>query len=146
MLFKAAQEVDYVSICKLLDTAGLFAADCEAFLSDFLVYRVEGRLIACGGLEIYKNVALLRSLVVAEPYRGQGLAKALVLALEQRAMQKQVETLYLLTETADVFFASMGYQRLQRVNAPMVIRRTMQFSKLCDERARLMTRTLVDAS
>ena len=61
------------AIRTLLAEAELPSEDFGQHLQHFLVARKNGDLIGAVGLEIYGAAGLLRSLVVATTYRGQGL-------------------------------------------------------------------------
>ena len=94
------------------------------------------------GLEGYGAVALLRSLAVAPAWQGLGLGSALLAHAEQAARQRGVQALYLLTTTAEAFFARRGYVRLSREAAPPVLHRTAEFAALCPASAVGMTKAL----
>jgi amino-acid N-acetyltransferase len=64
----------------------------------------------------------------------------LVTAAERLAAKNGVKSLYLLTTTADRFFAGLGFRRLQREMAPLAIKSTSQFSSLCPATAVLMSK------
>lgn len=96
------------------------------------------------GLEIYGAVALLRSLAVAEEARGSGCGKALVARAESYAEEKGVRELYLLTITAERFFARLGYSCAERNTAPEQIKQTREFSALCPDNAVFMVKKLAD--
>ena len=83
------------------------------------------------GLEILEETGLLRSVAVDEAHRGTGLGKELVEAMEEHARKQGVQELYLLTETAEGFFAGLGYRKLSREDAPPGIAGTAQFAELC---------------
>ena len=70
----------------------------------FFGFRVAGFVIAVIGLEQFQSVGLLRSLAVAPAYRGRGLAQELVGHVESFAGSDGVESLFLLTATAEAFF------------------------------------------
>ena len=53
------------------------------------------------GLELYGEVALLRSLAVASSRRGTGVGSGLVAHAERHARDQGVQSLYLLTTTAE---------------------------------------------
>lgn len=102
----------------------------------------DGRLIGVVGLEGQAPVGLLRSLAVEPSARGAGAAKALVSELEAAAAASGLEALYLLTETAQRFFARRGYVVVDRTRAPEAIRATREFSGLCPDSAQLMFKPL----
>jgi amino-acid N-acetyltransferase len=94
------------------------------------------------GLELYGDVALLRSLVVARQARSNGAGAALTEAAERLAVESGVNIVYLLTTTAERFFSARGYQKIDRAQAPKAIQGTSQFSGLCPSSAVLMMKQL----
>ena len=139
-----AQPGDLSAIKALLERCGLPQQDLNtAHLADFLVLREVDAPIGIVGLERYGGDGLLRSLAVKERYRGQGAGEALVAALESRARQIGVETLYLLTMTAGDFFASQGYEVISRDTAPAGVQRSAEFTSLCPVNAVCMRKPLV---
>ena len=97
----------------------------------FFGFRVEGSVVAVIGLEQFQSFGLLRSLAVHPGYRGRGLAQALVRYVESFADLHGVESLFLLTTTAEAFFRKLGYCSASRQEAPQAIQATSQFSSLC---------------
>ncbi len=97
----------------------------------FFGVRDGGALVALVGLELYTPFALLRSLAVAPTFRRRGLARELVAFAESFAAAQSIESLFLLTTTAERFFLSLGYLPVSRSAAPQVIQATSQFSCLC---------------
>ena len=87
------------------------------------------RLVAVIGLEIKNHSALLRSLAVDADYRNRGIATRLVGEIEDYAKSMEVDTLYLLTLTAEAFFEKYGYRRIARDSAPAGIQETTEFRK-----------------
>jgi amino-acid N-acetyltransferase len=135
----AASDLD--AIKALLHVAHLPTDDLtEGVLATFLVARRADTVIGVIGIELYGAVALLRSLVVQESFRGEGLGAKLLEAAESLARSSSVRSLYLLTTTADEFFAARGYRRIVRDDAPASIRSTTQFSALCPASAILMVK------
>ncbi|MCF8078126.1 MAG: arsenic resistance N-acetyltransferase ArsN2 [Desulfobacterales bacterium] len=112
-------------------------------LRDFLAARKESEVIGVVGLEFCGPDALLRSLAVAETHRGQGVAKLLAASAEKYARSRKAATLYLLTETADGFFAGRGYERIDRGQAPEKICATAEFSRICPDSAVCMLKPIV---
>ena len=87
-------------------------------------------------------MALLRSLAVAPDWQGRGLGAALLAHAERTARQRGITTLYLLTTTAEAFFARHGYVRLPREAAPPVLHQTAEFAALCPASAVCLTKPL----
>jgi amino-acid N-acetyltransferase len=94
------------------------------------------------GLELFGDVALLRSLVVAREHRGKGDGAALVDHAERYARAHGVRAIYLLTTTADSFFSKLGYRSAAREAAPAAIRATREFAGICPASSAFMTRQL----
>jgi amino-acid N-acetyltransferase len=94
------------------------------------------------GLEIFGDVALLRSLVVSPSRRGTGEGTLLLRHAEDAARSRGVREVYLLTTTAEGFFGKHGYQRAARESAPASIRGTREFAGICPASSAFMMRTL----
>lgn len=94
------------------------------------------------GLELFGDVALLRSLVVAEERRGLGDGQRLLAHVEDYARAEGVRTLYLLTTTAEAFFAKRGFARAPRETAPAAIRSSREFAGLCPASSAFMAKQL----
>ena len=121
-----------------LPTEDLTAAHCEHFFFAGPASAPTGLV----GLELFDDVALLRSLVVAPDRRGAGEGAALLEHAEDHARANGVRTLYLLTTTAESFFAKHGYQRAAREYAPAAIRTTREFAGICPAGSAFMMRQL----
>jgi len=121
-----------------LPTEDLSDAHCEHFF--FSGSRATPTALV--GIELLDGVALLRSLVVAPQARGTGAGTALVRRAEEYAREHGVRTLYLLTTTAEQFFAQRGYARADRESAPPAIRATREFSGICPASSAFMSRVL----
>lgn len=126
----------------LLTRAGLAVDDLPEPLEHFMGCGDHAAPDGVVGLELFPGVALLRSLAVAPARRGLGLGKVLVRAAEDHARSAGALEVYLLTETAAEFFASLGYRVADRSSAPQAIRGTRQFSDLCPASAIFMTKVL----
>jgi len=101
-----------------------------------------GRLVAVVGLECAGHCGLLRSLVVAPGWRGAGLARRLCDFACARAREAGIITLYLLTEDAADYFRTVGFETVDRAEAPAEIAATRQFSSLCPGDAAFMRKQL----
>jgi amino-acid N-acetyltransferase len=94
------------------------------------------------GLEIFGDVALLRSLVVAPAHRGTGAGAALLRHAESHARDRGVRDIYLLTTTAERFFERQGYRHVPRDSGPASIRATREFAGICPASSAFMSRRL----
>ncbi len=136
----AATPDDVPAIGALLRAADLPAGDFADHLAHFLVARQEGAVIGAVGFELHGRDGLLRSLVVAPERRGAGLGDALVRRLAAQARREGVERLYLLTTTAEAFFARRGFAKIARAAVPAAIAGSREFQSLCPASAVCMTR------
>jgi amino-acid N-acetyltransferase len=136
----AAASDDAAALAHLLRAADLPAEDFAPHLSHFLVARQGNRLIGTVGAEVYGEVALLRSLVVAPEYRGRGLGAMLLRRLEQAAGAWGVRRWWLLTTTAEAFFLQHGFKVTARDAAPAAIAATTEFQELCPATAVCLSR------
>lgn len=133
---------DFAAVQVLLREAGLPTDDLTpAHLEHFLVARNEA---LCGvvGLEPCGDVALLRSLAVAPEHRNEGLGARLLHAMERRAHEDGIHTLYLLTTSAADFFRRRGYEQISRDALPDPIQQTDEVTRLCPEHATCMKKSL----
>src|SRR6478736_3462306 len=94
-----------------------------------------GDVIGTGGLESFRDYALLRSISIKKDLQKTGLGKFIVCELEKMARQNGVNCLYLLTTTAAGFFTKQGYETIGRETVPVEIRNTTEFSSICPSTA-----------
>jgi amino-acid N-acetyltransferase len=94
------------------------------------------------GIEASGLNALLRSLVVTSDKRNAGYGKSLVNFIERFAQENGVKELFLLTTTADKFFASREYKIISREEVPEFIRQSSEFSSVCPSSAIIMKKDL----
>jgi amino-acid N-acetyltransferase len=130
-------------VVALLQISSLPTPGVAEHFDSFLVARSEdGSLAGCVGLEIHGDVGLLRSLAVAGPARGGGLGTRLVERLFDLARSKGVETLYLLTTTAEDYFPRFGFERLAREEADPKLEASEELRGACPASAVLMRRRI----
>jgi len=137
-----ASEAQRAAITALLKAEHLPAEDLPATLDHFFVVEQEGAVVGAIGLEAYGQVGLLRSMVVDQAFRGQSLATQLVAELERYAAAQGLHTLYLLTETADLYFEKKGYERIHRAEVPEALKASTEFSHVCPASATVMKKAL----
>jgi amino-acid N-acetyltransferase len=140
-----AAPADGPAIAALLGAAELPHEDITPHLGHFFVAREGGVMVGAIGLEVYAPDGLLRSLVVAPAHRGRGLGDKLVRGLEQAAAEWGVERFWLLTTTAEAFFARRGFRVTPRAGAPAKIAVTHEFQTLCPATAICLTRARTEA-
>ena len=139
---KPAETVQLEEIQKLLKNSGLPFEDINNHLNNFLCMMNNEEIIAVGGMEIYDDVSLLRSLAVTEGKRNEGLGQLIYFALIEHAKTKNIKSIYLLTETAEKFFIKNGFTKVERNIIPETIKNTYEYKKLCAESAIVLMKNI----
>lgn len=119
------------------DTLGESAEDVNFTEKQFYLALVDSEPVGAGCLEFTDDSALLRSVVVEPDERGAGYGRALVEALLDRSADasETATTAFLLTTTAEDFFADLGFERVDRDRLPSDVRATRYFSDRCPSSA-----------
>jgi amino-acid N-acetyltransferase len=134
---------DLAAVRTLLNAARLPDADLtDAHLEHFFHATSPSQPLGVVGVELLGELGLLRSLVVRDDHRESGLGSALVKHVEDYARSQGVRDLYLLTTTAQTFFAARGFHAVSRDQAPHAIKSTREFAAICPASAVLMTKHL----
>jgi len=133
---RPARASDYHAVRHLLSDAKLPIEGLEDFFGEgYVVCELEGRVIGALGVEIYGRYGLLRSAVVDETYRGEGLGEQLTKERLEWARSQGLEAVYLLTTTAAPFFERLGFERVERPSAPAEVQASKEFSSVCPSSA-----------
>jgi amino-acid N-acetyltransferase len=141
MRVEAARAADLAGIRWLLRYEHLPDEDVSGQLLEyFLVSRDDKGVVGAVALEPFGDFMLLRSLVVSADCRGEGIGNRLMLVAEALADRRRARAIYLLTTTAERFFAKRGYRTIPRIEAPAAIQRSSQFARLCPSTAILMVK------
>lgn len=125
-----------------LQAAGLLIDDLEQSGRIFLRFADCGEVVGFGGLELYGDSALLRSVVVLPNQRGRGYGEAVTRQMLDQAAYNGARTVYLLTESAAAFFEKLGFAEVDRGAAPAAILRTRQATSLCPASAALLAKSI----
>ena len=155
---RSAVSADRPAVERLLHDADLPTAGVAALLAtrpeDFVVAddpTAPGELAAVGGLEVCdppadgrspagRADALLRSVAVRPAWRRHGLGEVLVRRLVDRAEERGLRALYLLTMTAEHYFPRFGFAAVGRGAVPAPIAETLEFRSACPASAVAMAR------
>ena len=138
---------DFVELKSFLQENALPSDDIHLDGNQFVLYRNgSGRIIGSGGLEFYGDYCLLRSVAVAREFRKQGYGEKIAEDLINRARERSVSGVYLLTETAENFFTKYGFKKQSRQDAPKEIQSSSEFSSVCPVSAALMSIDIVERS
>jgi amino-acid N-acetyltransferase len=129
--YAPAEKSDARSIQLLLEESGLPGEDIFKHLDHFILARASKKIAGCIGMELYGDIGFVRSLAVKATFRNRGIAGNLYREWEKHAKFLGIRDLYLLTITAEGFFAKRGWMRMNRGDVPEVICRTEEFKNLC---------------
>jgi amino-acid N-acetyltransferase len=136
---RRAEERDLPTVIGLLRSANLPLEGVDLRLVEGMcVAYANGKLVGCAAVESAPPFGLLRSVAVAEPWRGAGFGARLVRNRLAWAASQRLERLYLLTTTAPGFFAGLGFSEIVRQDVPSEVRDTVEFSAACPETAVVM--------
>jgi amino-acid N-acetyltransferase len=139
----SARQEELPDILALLDECELPKEGLAPHLSTTLVARDGNQIIGSSALEMYGELALLRSVAVKPSFRGRGLARHLTGAALNLAKHHQVTAVYLLTETASNFFPKFGFKSIPRSDVPEIIQSSVEFTSLCPKAATVMEISLI---
>jgi len=101
----------YASLGELLPRDKTEIADN---LAHFRVVELHGRIVGCGSLEHFSDeLAEIRSLMVEQSTKGQGLGRVIVNSLIEIAREREVGRLMALTYVPD-FFHKLGFKTVNK--------------------------------
>lgn len=89
------------------------------------------KMIGTGGIEIYGQYGLLRSVSIDENRRGKDLGTKIALHLIDKAKEGDLKRIYLLTETAKEFFLKLGFRVIDRSQAAHEVKASAEFTHVC---------------
>ena len=135
---------DVAAIARLLAAAELPTAGVGEGIDGFVVARDGPYVLAVAGTERYDDAVLLRSLVVAPEARSRGLGARLVDERLSDGAREGAGEAYLLTTTAETFFARLGFVAIRRDDVPDGVRASEEFTSLCPASATVMHRAIAN--
>ena len=141
-MIESATERDLPQICALLQRLHLPLAGVDEHLPTFLVAREHEQIVGTAALELYADVALLRSVAVEPRRQGNRLGHQLTAAAVQLATTHGVNTVFLLTTTAERFFPKFGFEPIHRDQVPASVQRSVEFQSACPASAIVMRKQL----
>jgi amino-acid N-acetyltransferase len=136
---RPAAPKDLAAVETLLTDSSLPLDGVKESLDDFLVAEAEGSIVGVAGLEICCDDALLRSVAVRPEWRSKGVGRALVTRAIAEAESRGLRALYLLTTTAEHYFPSFGFGKVERATIPEAVRATKEFTSACPASAVAMS-------
>jgi len=130
------------SVVALLQSENLPVEDLKGDMQNFLVALENETIVGAIGLETYDEYGLLRSLIVHKDYRNKNLAARLIQQLEEMAFASGITSIYLLTETAQAYFAKKGFKTITREEVPTLLKQSTEFSHVCPQSAIVMKKVI----
>ena len=138
MNYRDAVAQDIEKIENLLIEHHLPVNDILKYIDNFVVSEQKNNIIGVGGYENLGEIALIRSIVVSQEYRGQSIGANIYRLLEEKIKHIGIKEAYLLTETATDYFKKLGFTLKERASLPEAITITKQFRELCPSTAIIM--------
>jgi amino-acid N-acetyltransferase len=131
---------DAEAIAELLTASALPLDGALACLGNAVVARADGVVVGCAALELFGVNALLRSVAVDVAVRRGGIGRRLTAAAMDLAAASGISTVYLLTTTAEPYFAALGFESVSRDVVPAALRASVEFTSACPATATVMRR------
>ena len=138
MNYRTAVVQDIGQIENVLKKYNLPVNDILEYIDNFIVSEKENKIIGVGGYETLGEIALIRSIAVAQEYRGKSVGVNIYNLLERKIQDIGIKEVYLLTETATDYFRKLGFTIKERTSIPKVVTQTKQFKELCPSTAVVM--------
>ena len=139
---RTARASDLEVALRLARECGVLETGIAEGLANFVVAELAGVVAGTWGLELHGRHGLLRSVVVAAPYRRKGIGRALVEEALRRARERNLRSVFLLTTTAARYFEGLGFEHAERSVAPPAIRGSWEFRTGCPASATFMRRVV----
>jgi amino-acid N-acetyltransferase len=134
---------DIVEVLNILQENELTTDGVSEFFENYLVLKGDNLIIGVCGLEIYESLGLLRSMAIRTEWHHQGLGSILLEAMIEKATTRNLDAIYLLTNTAEGFYLKFGFETISRDLAPEAIQHSREFEHLCPVSSKFMKKSLV---
>jgi amino-acid N-acetyltransferase len=134
-----ATAAEFDKVTALLSSVDLPTIDVNTQLANFFIATLDGRIAGSIGLDLYGQYALLRSMAVDKAERNNGIASQLVNTLFDHADKLHINTLFLITNTAEDFFRKKGFIRINREEVPEQVLQSKEFNGLCPSSSVIMS-------
>jgi len=142
LIIKQATEREFDAIKKLLDDNNLPTTDIYQDNIQLFIGLIDDKIMSVIGLEKYKNVGLLRSLAVTDLFKNQQVGSRLIRHIVDLCASEHIDKIYLLTTTAEKYFVKFGFTKIERIEAPDILKQTREFKDICPVSAVLMYKSL----
>ena len=133
---RPARAEDRDAVAALLQAAALPPDGLdEQFGEPYAVALADGRIVGAAGVEVYGDAGLLRSVAVDARWQGHGLGRRLTEERLRWAAGRGLDTVYLLTTSAEGYFSRLGFAPVAREEVPATVRDSLQFAGACPSTA-----------
>jgi protein-tyrosine-phosphatase/N-acetylglutamate synthase-like GNAT family acetyltransferase len=127
-MIRPALGLDFDEVVELIAASGLpIGGVLDQFPAAYVVARQDGRMVGVAGLERFGAAGVLRSVAVADDYRGTGLG----IALTANRLLASKDPIYLLATSAPEFFTRFGFHPVPRASVPPEIEARFPASAAC---------------
>ena len=139
---RKASASDLDSISGLLARAELPLAGVSDCIENFFVADAMGEVVGSVAIEKHGPYALLRSAAVSEVLRGRGIGRRLVGQAIRESESQRIRAIYLLTTTAENYFPSFGFEKVERASVPSELENSPELQGACPASATVMRKEL----
>jgi amino-acid N-acetyltransferase len=139
-----AEKADLPQVMALLENSGLPTEGLASHWQNLILAQCEREIAGCAAIEIYGREGLLRSVAVAQAFRGSGIGEKLTRTVLRAAEAHAVSRVYLLTETAGDYFLRFGFRSVDRGLVSEPVKESAEFSGACPDSALAMVLLLED--
>lgn len=138
LAFENASVLDLPAVEALLVKAKLSIVGIRRHIAHFRLGKLDGQIVAVGGLEIYGEQAVLRSIAVDSDQHNKAYGKQLVRDVCHSAQRLGIADVYLKTVSAKAFFDGLGFEVLAYEQIPTSLKKSSQFRGACPASATVM--------
>jgi len=127
IVISQAEITDIAEMESILKEANLPEGEILQHINNFLLLKVNDKIIGAIGLEIYEEHAILRSFAIRPIYQGKGFGLILFDKIIELSNKNEVVEIYLLTDSAVKFFEKKGFAVYPRTEVPEKLQNTFEF-------------------
>lgn len=129
---------DLPAIATLLHNGGLQAGAARERVGRTVVAEANREVLGTAAWEPAGDDAIVRSVAVAPSSRGKGIGTAVTAAAVRAVADSTARAVYLVTESAEPFFAAHGFSPIRREELPEAVAASAQFTRDCPSSAPAM--------
>jgi amino-acid N-acetyltransferase len=144
MTIERAHTSDLPEVLTLLERHHLPLDGVSEHVASMVVARDHGKVAGVAATELYADSALLRSVAVDPLLQGRGIGHQLTEAVLGIAREHDLNTIFLLTTTAEDFFRRFGFEQISRSDVPATVQASVEFQSACPASAIVMRKRLVE--